>query len=368
MPHFPKPFFRKDRQLWYVQIGGHQHNLGTDRKKAFEQYHDLMRQPVVRPAERRTTASTTAVALIDRYLDWCHEHRAAATYEWYRWRLQRFAKAIGANLTTAELHHFHLDDWFKKHPGWSNGTKHGMARAVQRVLHWAKRKGYIDANPLADYEKARPGKRRVVIVPATFDRMLALAGSNEFRDLLTFTWQTAARPQESLIAEARHVDLANARLVLPADEAKGEQWPRIVYLTDSAMAIVRRLMLKFPTGPLFRNSAGRPWSTYAVNCAFSRLQVRMGKAGMKEEGVKVAIDPKLSKREKRRAAIRSAKQHARKYSLYHLRHSWLDQALKRGVDALTCAILMGHRDPSTISKVYQHLSQSPEYLRGRLKS
>jgi integrase len=53
---------------------------------------------------------------------------------------------------------------------------------------------------------------------------------------------------------------------------------------------------------------------------------------------------------------------APKYCLYHLRQSWLDRALKAGVDALTCAILMGHRDPSTISRVYQHLSQSPDYL------
>jgi hypothetical protein len=37
------------------------------------------------------------------------------------------------------------------------------------------------------------------------------------------------------------------------------------------------------------------------------------------------------------------------------------------VDALTCAILMGHRDPSTVSKVYQHLSQSPDFLRGQAK-
>lgn len=57
-----------------------------------------------------------------------------------------------------------------------------------------------------------------------------------------------------------------------------------------------------------------------------------------------------------------AKEHGKKYCLYNLRHSWLDRALKRGVDALTCAILMGHRDPSTISKVYQHLSQSPDFL------
>ena len=47
--------------------------------------------------------------------------------------------------------------------------------------------------------------------------------------------------------------------------------------------------------------------------------------------------------------------------------AWLDRALKAGVDALTAAILMGHRDPSTIAKVYQHLAQSPDYLRNAAK-
>ena len=82
-------------------------------------------------------------------------------------------------------------------------------------------------------------------------------------------------------------------------------------------------------GTLFRNTDGAPWTTDAVNCAFIRVEKELGP----------------------------------KYCLYHLRHSWLDRALRAGVDALTCAILMGHRDPSTLSKVYQHLSQSPEYRR-----
>src|SRR4051812_23311844 len=42
--HFPKPYFRKNRGRWYVQIDDHQHNLGADEKAAFDRYHELMRQ------------------------------------------------------------------------------------------------------------------------------------------------------------------------------------------------------------------------------------------------------------------------------------------------------------------------------------
>jgi site-specific recombinase XerD len=60
--------------------------------------------------------------------------------------------------------------------------------------------------------------------------------------------------------------------------------------------------------------------------------------------------------------LRLAESKAPKYSLYTLRHSWATHALERGVDALTVAVLMGHRDPSTLAKVYQHLSQNPDYM------
>ncbi len=55
-------------------------------------------------------------------------------------------------------------------------------------------------------------------------------------------------------------------------------------------------------------------------------------------------------------------QYAVKYSLYTLRHSWATNALRSGMDALTVAVLMGHSDPSTLSRVYQHLAHSPEHM------
>jgi len=381
MPHFPKPYFRKNRQTWTVQINGHQHNLGRDRDAAFKQYHELMATPA--PQEAPQKPSDSVLTIIERYLDWCKDNRSPDTFEWYRWRLQIFADSIPRSLTVAQLRHFHIDDCLKKKTTWASGSKFNLARAVQRAFRWAQKKGYIDRNPVADFEKARPGKRKVVVSPHEFETLLALAGCEEFSDLLQFTWETAARPQETLVAEARHVDVANQRIVFPPDESKGDQWPRIIYLTEDALRIIQKLMLRNPEGPLFRNSGGEPWTTDAVNCGFIRIQIRLGLSRMKELGIAVMRTPRLkrlvavtampdenqcrSQRKKQLADQRKqrngvAKQHGKKFCLYHLRHSWLDRALKRGVDALTCAILMGHRDPSTISKVYQHLSQSPDFL------
>jgi integrase len=181
------------------------------------------------------------------------------------------------------------------------------------------------------------------------------------------------------------VDLANSRWVFPESEAKGDML-RVVYLSERAIEITRRLMLRHPEGRLFRNTRGVPWTTDSVNCAFIRHQEKMGRAIMKEQGVdideksvaefaktlcpertsagvRVAKSPADRKQEARRKLrCKMARERAPKYSLYVLRHSWATHALEKGLDALTVAVLMGHRDPSTLAKVYQHLAHNPSFL------
>jgi integrase len=70
----------------------------------------------------------------------------------------------------------------------------------------------------------------------------------------------------------------------------------------------------------------------------------------------------LRKEAKKKLTYKIARQLGTKYSLYDLRHSWVNHALQRGLDPLTVAVLMGHRDPSTMAKVYQHLSLNPSHM------
>lgn len=76
---------------------------------------------------------------------------------------------------------------------------------------------------------------------------------------------------------------------------------------------------------------------------------------------------KLRAEARKKLVQRKARQVGARYSLYSLRHSWATNALKRGIDALTVAVLMGHKDPSTLARVYQHLSHSPKHLLDQAK-
>jgi hypothetical protein len=142
MSHYPKPFFRKSRQLWYVQLDGRQINLGPDRDKALRLYHELMARP--KRTVRHCNSAELVSILCDTFLDWVEKHRSAATYEWYQERLQQFV-LYHPELRIAELKPFHVQEWVDTHPEHAAATKRNNIRAVKRCLAWATQQGYRGA-------------------------------------------------------------------------------------------------------------------------------------------------------------------------------------------------------------------------------
>lgn len=380
MARRPKPWYWKARDGWYVTINGERHSLGPEKGEAFDAFHRLMTQP-----RQVKVAADSVAAIIDAFLEWCSNHRATDTYVWYRYRLERFAR-LHPDLTTQDLKPYHVQTWLDSLDELSDGSKRNHGRAIKTCLRWAEKQGYIARSPISHLELPGGGKREIVISQDEFDQILSLVPDRGFRDLLITTWETGCRPQESLIVEARHVDLRHNRWVFPQTQAKGKKFSRVVYLPEQALEITKRLVFQYPEGRLFRNSRGEPWTTNSVNHAFVRLQMRLGKLAMKQRGIEVeetAIaefmqqlpaermvhgEPVrknqawLHKEAKKKLTYKIAAELGTKYSLYDLRHSWATHALEKGLDILTVAVLMGHQDPSTLAKVYQHLSLNPSHM------
>ncbi len=380
MARRPKPWYRQARGAWFVTLNGTQHNLGPDKKLAFDQFYALMRQPQERKVDTRSL-----LAIIDSFLDWVAIHRSPDTFEWYRYRLQRFAEKH-RDLGLEELRPFHAQKWVDSYSHLSVTSRRNYLRAIKRCLAWAVRQGYIEKNPIAALEVPNAERREVSVSATEFERILSCCRDQSFHDLLVTTWETGCRPQELLKVEARHVDRDNHRWVFPSKESKGKRAPRVVYLSPKAFEITERLMTLHPEGELFRNSDGVAWTPDAVNCGFGRIQRRMADEMLKsqeaslpqEEIDKVlkTLNPtcvvageertksqaELTAEARRKVRAKLARTIAPRYSLYALRHSWATKALKSGLDGLTVAILMGHSDPSTLARVYQHLSHDPQHL------
>jgi integrase len=323
----PQPFWREFTRCWYVQIGRKQIRLHADREEAFRVYYTLMERRAHDQEPTAPAAQLYAVEVVDQFLEWVSKNRERPTYEAYRRRLQALVDAIPPNLPCGDLKPIHLTRVMDS-KGWNANTKNDFATAVQRAFNWAMKQGLIDRNPVAYVEKPAREARELTVSPQDYVEVMEKVSEPNFRILLELAWETGARVQELRKIEARFLDPANNRIVFPPKEAKGRKYHRVIYLTDRASEIVSGECAKHPTGPILRNSEGKPWSKDAINCAFCRLKKKLG----------------------------------RKLHLGAWRKGYATEALKAGIDTVTVAHLMGHRDGTMVSRIYGRVQQDPAHM------
>ena len=317
----PKPYFRKQTKSWYCSIAGQQISLGKDREIAFKKFYELMADQ-----DQVRSEAATLYELSQVYLDWCQISRKPATYDRHRRYLKSFIGHVGKRLRPSRLKMHHVTTW---HEGLGVGstTQNDAVGVVQRMLNWAVEQEYLHRNPIQGMRKPKRKRRDIFYTPEQWAQIREHAKS-PFVELLDFLFLTGCRPLEARSIEARH--LHDDLVIFPANESKGELEPRVIYLVPEALSILKPLAKKYPDGKLFRNSQGRPWTKDAIKCRLTRISEKVGF----------------------------------RVIAYGARHSWATQALTEGgVDPISVAHLMGHRDPTMVSRVYSHLSKNPKFLR-----
>ncbi|TWT34806.1 tyrosine-type recombinase/integrase [Blastopirellula retiformator] len=307
MPRQPKPFFRKQTNSWYCSIAGRQISLGKDRESAHAKFHELMAD-----REQVTAEVTTLYELSQAYLDWCQANRKPNTYQRHRYFLKSFIGSVGKRLRPSQLRIHQIRKW---HEGLEIGTttQNDAVGIVQRMLNWAVEQEYLSCNPIKGMKKPKRRRRDVFYTPEQW-KLIRENVPGPLGDLLDFLYLTGCRPIEARSIEARH--LHGDLVIFPADESKGEHEPRVIYLVPDAKAILDRLAKDHPAGALFRNQRGRPWTIDSIKCKLTRVS--------KTVGFRVIA--------------------------YGARHSFATEALtKGGVDPISVAHLMGHKDPTMVS-------------------
>ena len=187
-----------------VTIRGTRHRLGADRDTAERKFHELLATRSRRDAAR----TDSVIATMDTFLDEAR-FRSDQTQTWYQRHCQSFVDYLKdqglRGLKVKDFAPLHVNRWPKSQTTWSDGTKNGACRAVQRAFPWANQMGHIKANPIAYVpDKPPPGKRENIITPAQYQSILALIRDDEFKDPLIASWECGCRPQEWSSAVNRH--------------------------------------------------------------------------------------------------------------------------------------------------------------------
>ena len=318
----PKPFFRKDRKTWYVQIAGVQHNIGKTKKDADANYKRILQTNGLSEGPSRTKLHD----LIDEYWAWYEREKSASSIETRRPILQTFRDQT-PDMLAEEVRPFHVDKWISRSKAKAADTISGRITLISGMFNWGIRMGLVKANPIANMPRPTPVPREDFVPPKRFKKLIKACDSSQLRDVVTFMLDTGCRVTEVFKLKAEYFD--GSRFVLPIDKSKGKRRQRVIYVTETTAAIANRLCKKHSTGAIFRNSRGNPWNKSSMNCAMLRLRPKIG------------IDNLCATM---------------------FRHSFAYNRLSQGQSPEIVAKLMGHVDTTMLMRRYGHLSQARELL------
>jgi integrase len=327
---FPKPFFRRSKRAWYLQLGKRQIALGKDREQAFKKYQQLMLHERGRLSAPDSPLTVAAVA--DLFLDWCQRHNEPRTYEWYKDFLQDFCDRYGS-VQALEVKPYHVTRWLDSHAGWGDSTRRCAITAVKRIFNWADAEALLAGNPLRQVRKPPVQRRDRIMSEAERQEIFGAIKDEEFRDFVFALEQTGCRPSEVSRVAAENVDLQHGLWVFTDHTTRKKTGrDRVVYLTPAMVDLTRKLLSKHPCGPLFlAPRSGRAFTRNGIRCRFRQLRKKLP--------------------------------HLKGVISYTYRHSYVTDALENGVGVAQVAELLGHVGTEMVMRHYQHLGEKREHLR-----
>ena len=336
------------RKGYCTTIAGTQHILAKGPDDAptgptYLQALDLFRKLLAQEAEKGTDNYLVS-ALLNQYRAHLHATRKSDVPGIFEVMARGFAESFGS-LRVCELKPHAFEDWLNRQDRWNNTSKAHAGTLILGAVSWARRKGFIQNDPLAgrvDLPQPILRGREARMSDDLMDLLISEARkskmrSQEFPDLLWLLRETGARPGEFRNAEAHNYE--KGRLVFRWNATRGyvhktarkTQRDRVIYLTPAAQQYVERQVLKHPTGPLFRTPRGAKWSLTSFSNKWGWLLKRPRVISYcRDHG----IDPKTLK-------------------MYNLRHTFLSRWIEDGGDIYIVAQLCG-TSVKMVEKRYGH--------------
>ena len=331
-----EPFFREFDSWWYAQfrIGGKriQKKLVKGRENEAEAYRLFYRLMAQDPATLPEPTNLKVAHICDSFLDYAEKNNDPKTFTWYKGYLQSFCEACGT-VGALDIKPFHVTRWLDSHSGWK-GSRRCAVICVKRAYNWAEAEGILSTNPVKKVKKPPAARRERILDPKEREELFAAIRDQEFRDFIFALQETGGRPGEVRKVTAANVNLELGVWILEHHKTRKKTGlPRVIYLTPGMIELTKKLVARYPEGPIFRGPkrrGHRPFTRNGIRCRFRRLRQKLP--------------------------------HLKGVISYTLRHSYITDALVNGVSVATVAELAGHKDLKMLQEHYGHLSQKRLHL------
>jgi integrase len=345
----PKPWFRKDKKAWYLQVSRHQQKcLGKTKAEADVAYREWLLDQG-QPLPRQDQQKLTVAEIAQEFLDDSKANNDPRTYDFYRYFVVPFVGRFGS-ARAATFPPLSFQKWLNEHEGWQ-GSRRNAVVAIRRLFNWAVKRKLIPENPILSVEKPRRRRRNRIMTPAEREFVYNAIRDEQFREFVFAMLETGCRPGE--VAKVAGTNCSQDCSMWIFDEHKTDRTgqARVVYLTPPVQELTRKLLALYPTGPLFRSTrkfdgVRKPWTRNGIRCRFKRLREKVQK-------LRAELQPE------RRHEIPDLKG----LTAYVLRHTYATEALGNGLSGPVVASLLGHRSTKMIDEHYSHLDQQGDLLK-----
>jgi len=352
-----------------LQLGPDDAPTGPTYLAALEAFKRLLADSTRGPGER-----VTVRRLLDEYLKHLDKTRKPATV---RLRLQAcrpfvdhrpdgaqelLGERVAAELVQVDVYAFleamerprhqrrKREQAGRKLVKWGRGSQRNAIVSLQAAFNWGVRVGLLNRNPLQGIEQPTANSRGAETMigstteecELTHARILAAVPS-PFREFVQALKDTGARPGELIAATAADFDREAGAFIFRKEASRGagrfshktagKGRDRVIFLHGATLAHVLSLIDKRPSGPLFRQRNGRPFTEGHLATRFMRLRQKLNL-------------PHLT--------------------AYSYRHTFATALLKAGMDVDALAEVMGN-SAQVIRRHYSHLLADTKGLRAKLE-
>ena len=167
-----KPWYRKDRDAWYVNVQGKRIKLVDGKSNRIEAYRRFL---AINPEEQQVaTARVTGQEVCDLFLQYARTNLKPKTYEGYKRFLEPFGRHVGV-IDGNEVQPKHVTKFLDQRPTWGKTTRFNAITAIKRAWSWANDEGHLTLNQLSKLKKPRPNRREEIPNDHEIERFLSAA-------------------------------------------------------------------------------------------------------------------------------------------------------------------------------------------------